>query len=642
MEKTYYGMFIQDKKWKSGRSELFLEENESFHIRDLLVSCFNTDNYDEPFTVNQYNGNLEPFKKILKRFDSPTKIKKIMIGKTNAWYIHPICVVIMGFYRQMMINRYSSRPYDVGKMTEIACRKIRDLLELHSKVKKVSNIKILYEDFIGTGKRVIKANYYEHKFAIYDKLDLEDMNYLEFLFSYSEQGYYLTEKYPEFVRAVADIFLEYGFDFSKIKLDLMSKIIIGENESHILENLKFFNSNGGDIYSVSEGAVLANLFIGKKEKIILYLLKKGYSLKFTKEDWVRINFNGSYPQDVQTAAIMFKMFDVLKYCVETRKINFFKQYQNHSFFHTQPSLKNHRLLHVAVETKNLSAVDYLLDLNEDLEFTGDCQIAPVNLLNDGNIFHQLLQKPKYTYKEYKSLMESMKGVQYYTDQMDCPICMDPFGAQEIIVFKCGHAVCRDCFMGVIETNNKCPVCRTPIEVDLRVKLELGERKVKSKKKSPRRTKSLPSLRKSRSSKSSPNRSSEYSANNNDKPGSRSSSEERSRKNSVKRALSDGVENLELITNESIQRKKEEQKKKIQNKSTRLLAREKRNEELALLKKKLKKEKIGKSPTQKTRKGKHFTSPANNSKKKSARKSTKKTPSPPRDFRETPRRSGRKR
>lgn len=33
MGKTYYGMFIQDKKWKLGRSEFFLEENESFHIR---------------------------------------------------------------------------------------------------------------------------------------------------------------------------------------------------------------------------------------------------------------------------------------------------------------------------------------------------------------------------------------------------------------------------------------------------------------------------------------------------------------------------------------------------------------------------------------------------------------------------------
>ena len=63
----------------------------------------------------------------------------------------------------------------------------------------------------------------------------------------------------------------------------------------------------------------------------MYLLKKGYSLKFTKDNWNHTNVNRSYPQDVQTAAIMFKMFDVLKYCVEIKKINFFKQYQNGFF-----------------------------------------------------------------------------------------------------------------------------------------------------------------------------------------------------------------------------------------------------------------------------------------------------------------------
>lgn len=142
-------------------------------------------------------------------------------------------------------------------------------------------------------------------------------------------------------------------------------------------------------------------------------------------------------------------------------------------------------------------------------------------------------------------------------------------------------------------------------------------------------------------KSSSKNSSEYSANNNNRPGSRSSSEEITGKKSIKRAFSDGVENLELITAESIQRKKKELKKKIQNKSTRLLAREKRNEELTILKKQLKLAKVGKSPTQKTMKGKHFTSPASIT-KKSVGITRRKTPSPPRDYRESPRRSGRKR
>ena len=192
-------------------------------------------------------------------------------------------------------------------------------------------------------------------------------------------------------------------------------------------------------------------------------------------------------------------------------------------------------------------------------------------MEEGNIFHQLLLKPKYTYKEYKSLVESMKGVQYYTEQMDCPICMDPFGAQEIIVFKCGHAVCRDCFMGIVNSNNKCPVCRTPIEVDLRVKLELGERKVKSKKKSLRRTKSLPSLRKLPNKKSgSSQKSSEYSAENNSKPGSRSSSSSSRSKKRMSRALSNNLRNLEIITGESVERMKREKKTRLQKKSKKIV------------------------------------------------------------------------
>ena len=40
--------------------------------------------------------------------------------------------------------------------------------------------------------------------------------------------------------------------------------------------------------------------------------------------------------------------------------------------------------------------------------------------------------------------------------MDCPVCMDPFGAQEIIILGCGHAVCKDCFGEIANRNSKCP------------------------------------------------------------------------------------------------------------------------------------------------------------------------------------------
>ena len=44
-----------------------------------------------------------------------------------------------------------------------------------------------------------------------------------------------------------------------------------------------------------------------------------------------------------------------------------------------------------------------------------------------------------------------------------------------------HVVCKDCFAEIANRNSKCPVCRAPMNVNLRVKLELGDRKVKPKK-----------------------------------------------------------------------------------------------------------------------------------------------------------------
>ena len=65
MDITYYDMFIEDKKWK-GRT--FWNDNESYRIKDLLVACYEPINYDTPFTIPQFDGELESFTKILERF----------------------------------------------------------------------------------------------------------------------------------------------------------------------------------------------------------------------------------------------------------------------------------------------------------------------------------------------------------------------------------------------------------------------------------------------------------------------------------------------------------------------------------------------------------------------------------------------
>ena len=201
-----------------------------------------------------------------------------------------------------------------------------------------------------------------------------------------------------------------------------------------------------------------------------------------------------------------------------------------------------------------------------------------------------------SYVQYKNLVG--EGEQYYTDVMDCPVCMANFRAQEIIIFSCGHAVCKDCFRELAQRNSKCPICRAELDVKLRVKLELGDRKVKPKKKSARRTKSLPNLKISRNS-ARDNNYYKYSANNNNKPTSRSLSRKSKKKKSpVRRALSNNIRGLELVRPEEIKALKEQAKQNVRNKSTRLLEKEIINEQLDILGKLKKSEQ---SPNQKFRK-----------------------------------------
>ena len=134
MDRTYYDLFIENKKWTTGPRNA--EDSANYFIKDLLIACYEPINYDSPFTIPQFDGELESFTKILERFKKKSDIKEINIGKSNPWYIHPICVVIMGVYRQVIISESHRRPIDLEILSDIACRKIRDLLNLHSQVKK--------------------------------------------------------------------------------------------------------------------------------------------------------------------------------------------------------------------------------------------------------------------------------------------------------------------------------------------------------------------------------------------------------------------------------------------------------------------------------------------------------------------------
>ena len=39
---------------------------------------------------------------------------------------------------------------------------------------------------------------------------------------------------------------------------------------------------------------------------------------------------------------------------------------------------------------------------------------------------------------------------------ECPICNESIHA--VCIPQCGHPICLNCLKGVVDTNNKCPIC----------------------------------------------------------------------------------------------------------------------------------------------------------------------------------------
>ena len=263
------------------------------------------------------------------------------------------------------------------------------------------------------------GTFYKHKFDS-QKRKKQSINLMEFIFIYGENRNYMCDDIPEFLKNIAGIFSDFGINLASSKDAIVSRLIKGQNEETVLKNIKVYNSCGGDIFLTQNGqSLLVPALERRYEKVVLYLLKKGYSLNFSQKDWQHARM---YPEDVPTVAIGFKMMDVLKYCIEVRNFNYFKQYKFATNFESGLELKNNRLLHIAVFYGRIEAVDYLLSLNEDLNFRGECQYSPAEValyrLEKGvrnRMFYELISKPKLNYSQYKNLIA--EGDKYYTDDM---------------------------------------------------------------------------------------------------------------------------------------------------------------------------------------------------------------------------------
>eukprot|EP00662_Eupelagonemidae_sp_cell21_P005274 gene5274-29591_t len=55
--------------------------------------------------------------------------------------------------------------------------------------------------------------------------------------------------------------------------------------------------------------------------------------------------------------------------------------------------------------------------------------------------------------------------------VECPVCLDPLGsiasAQTALLAPCGHVVCHECGDRYANADIPCPVCRAPIDSQIR-------------------------------------------------------------------------------------------------------------------------------------------------------------------------------
>ncbi len=68
----------------------------------------------------------------------------------------------------------------------------------------------------------------------------------------------------------------------------------------------------------------------------------------------------------------------------------------------------------------------------------------------------------------KRKIEKKEAVEIETI-VKCPICLEEYAEQEMVKFtRCVHFLCKECYEHFLQTSNKCPVCRTPLEDEITI------------------------------------------------------------------------------------------------------------------------------------------------------------------------------
>lgn len=65
--------------------------------------------------------------------------------------------------------------------------------------------------------------------------------------------------------------------------------------------------------------------------------------------------------------------------------------------------------------------------------------------------------PEHIKTEFINMIEELKK------EIECPICYDIIQKGELKITNCGHKYCNNCFDKLVETSNKCALCKKQLK-----------------------------------------------------------------------------------------------------------------------------------------------------------------------------------
>jgi len=99
------------------------------------------------------------------------------------------------------------------------------------------------------------------------------------------------------------------------------------------------------------------------------------------------------------------------------------------------------------QQKKLAWGKYYGELNETME-SNKTVVQLFKNLNEIN-----MEIPTHLKNEISEMMEKLKMT------YECPICLTAIEKEDLKITNCGHKYCKGCFDKLLETTNKCAICK---------------------------------------------------------------------------------------------------------------------------------------------------------------------------------------